>query len=86
MTETETALSSDAEELARRIVDRTGGEIRLALPLGLGKANGIVNALTRAARDDPAISLTILTAIALKPACLETLEMRLSRARPKGSA
>lgn len=66
MTETETALSSDAEELTRRIVDRTGGEIRLALPLGLGKANGIVNALTRAARDDPAISLTILTALTLQ--------------------
>jgi len=59
-------LSTDAEDLARRIIEQTGGEIRLALPLGLGKANGIVNALTRAACDDPAINLTILTALTLQ--------------------
>ena len=37
---------ADARAAARRIVDQTGGDIRLALPLGLGKANTIVNALT----------------------------------------
>ena len=56
-----------ADDVARLLVERTGGDIRLALPLGLGKANSIVNALTRAARDDPAISLKILTALTLQP-------------------
>ncbi|WP_290889535.1 acetyl-CoA hydrolase/transferase C-terminal domain-containing protein [Hoeflea sp.] len=77
MAEAERNTSGNAEDLARRIVDRTGGEIRLALPLGLGKANGIVNALTRAARDDPAISLTILTALTLqRPQAHSDLEKR----------
>lgn len=58
--------SGDADGLARRLIEQTGGELRLALPLGLGKANGLVNALTRAARDDPAIRLKILTALTLQ--------------------
>ena len=67
----------DADEAARRLVKLTGGTIRLALPLGLGKANGIVNALTRAARDDPSISLTILTALTLqRPEAHSDLERR----------
>lgn len=56
----------DADALAHRIVARTGGDIRLALPLGLGKANTIANALTRIARDDPAVRLRILTALTLQ--------------------
>ena len=68
---------SDADALAREIIERTGGDIRLALPLGLGKANTIVNALTRAARDDAAISLRILTALTLqRPAAQSDLERR----------
>ena len=77
LAEAEAALSTDAEDLARRLIEQTGGEIRLALPLGLGKANGIVNMLTQAARDDPAISLTILTALTLKrPDAHSDLEKR----------
>lgn len=68
---------ADADALARKIIERTGGDIRLALPLGLGKANTIVNALTRAARDDSAISLKILTALTLQPpAATSDLERR----------
>lgn len=58
--------SGDAEALARQLIAQTGGEIRLALPLGLGKANSLVNALTQAACDDRAIRLTILTALTLQ--------------------
>jgi len=58
--------SGDAKALAQQLIEQTGGEIRLALPLGLGKANSLVNALTRAACDDPAIRLTILTALTLQ--------------------
>lgn len=57
---------SDPDELARRIVARTGGDIRLALPLGLGKANTVVNALTRLALADSAIRLEIFTALTLE--------------------
>lgn len=56
----------DADDLAARIVARTGGHIRLALPLGLGKANTIANALTRAARRDRAVRLEIFTALTLE--------------------
>ncbi|MGE0233733.1 MAG: acetyl-CoA hydrolase/transferase C-terminal domain-containing protein [Flavobacteriaceae bacterium] len=57
---------TDAEAVARAIIERTGGDIRLALPLGLGKANSIANALTRAAVEDRAISLDIQTALTLQ--------------------
>lgn len=53
--------------LAREIVDACDGEVRLALPLGLGKANSIANALVRLAADDPSIRLSILTALTLQP-------------------
>ncbi|MDN3718215.1 hypothetical protein QW131_00710 [Roseibium salinum] len=70
-------MDSAADDVARRIIDQTGGRIRLALPLGLGKANGIVNALTRAACADPQISLTILTALTLqRPAAKAGLKRR----------
>lgn len=57
---------SDAEMLVRHIVDRTGGTIRLALPLGLGKPNTLVNALTQAAVHDTSITLEIFTALTLE--------------------
>ncbi|WP_295805613.1 acetyl-CoA hydrolase/transferase C-terminal domain-containing protein [uncultured Nitratireductor sp.] len=56
----------DADDLARQIVEKAGGHIRLALPLGLGKANSIANALTLIARDDPSVELEILTALTLR--------------------
>ncbi|MDF0603031.1 acetyl-CoA hydrolase/transferase C-terminal domain-containing protein [Psychromarinibacter sp. C21-152] len=59
--------SDDADQLARAIVERVGPEIRLALPLGLGKPVTLVNALTRLVADDPSLHLTIFTALTLEP-------------------
>jgi len=68
---------SDADAIAAHIVERCGGEIRMALPLGLGKANTIVNALTRAAVADSSISLKIFTALTLeRPKPKSELEIR----------
>ena len=57
---------SDVDTLVRKLLDRFDGTIRLALPLGLGKANTIANALTRAAFEDSSISLSIFTALTLE--------------------
>ena len=56
----------DPDAVARQIVAETGGDIRLALPLGLGKPVTLVNALVRLACDDPAIKLAIFTALTLE--------------------
>ena len=56
----------DADELAARIIEATGGEVRLALPLGLGKPVTLLNALTRAACDDASVTLSIFTALTLE--------------------
>lgn len=58
---------SDAEALADDIIRETGGRIRLALPLGIGKPNTLVNAIYRKAKADPSVSLTIFTALTLDP-------------------
>lgn len=68
---------SDADLLAEEIVCEVGKKIVLALPLGLGKANNIANALYRRAVADPAISLTIFTALTLeKPDPKNEIERR----------
>lgn len=60
-------IHDDAAKLADCIIDRLGGHIVLGLPLGLGKANRIANALYHRAAGDPAISLHIITALTLEP-------------------
>jgi acyl-CoA hydrolase len=57
---------NDAARLADTIVERVGKTIVLALPLGLGKANHIANALYAKAVADPSIRLTIFTALTLE--------------------
>ncbi len=67
----------DANSVVHEIIDRTGGEIRLALPLGLGKPVTLVNAIVQAACDDPAIRLKIFTALTLeRPAPSSDVERR----------
>lgn len=66
-----------AEKVADAIIRETGKKIVLALPLGLGKANNIANALYRRAAADPSISLTIFTALTLeKPHPKNEIERR----------
>lgn len=56
---------NDAAPLADAILARVGKTIVLALPLGLGKANHIANALYAKAVADRSIRLTIFTALTL---------------------
>ena len=62
------ALFDDPARLADAIVEKVGKTIVLALPLGLGKANHIANALYAKAAADPSIRLTIFTALTLEAA------------------
>ncbi len=69
---------SDAGAVADAIIATAGKRIVLGLPLGLGKANHIVNALFARAAADPTIHLTIFTALTLeKPRPKNELEARL---------
>ena len=58
---------SDPDALARKIIDETGGHVRLVLPLGIGKATHVCNALYRRAAEDRSIRLHIFTALTLEP-------------------
>ena len=60
-------IHGDADAVAARIVEATGGNIVLGLPLGLGKASSIANALYARAVADPSIRLEISTALTLEP-------------------
>src|ERR1051325_836505 len=61
------AIFDDAKKLADAIIERVGTTVVLALPLGLGKANHIANALYAKAVADRSIRLTIFTALTLEP-------------------
>ncbi len=49
------------------LLARSGPELVLAAPLGLGKPHRLLNAITRRVAADPALSLTLLTALSLTP-------------------
>lgn len=66
---------ADVEACADAIIARVGKDLRVGLPLGLGKPVELVNALYARARRDPEIKLTLLTALSLeKPAASSPLE------------
>src|ERR1017187_5551778 len=68
---------SDPEAIAEDIVRDVGTRLVVGLPLGLGKANHIVNALYARAAADRAINLTFLSALTLeKPKPANLLERR----------
>jgi acyl-CoA hydrolase len=67
----------DPERVADEIIARVGKTIMLALPLGLGKANHVANALFNRAAADCSIDLRIFTALTLeKPRPKGDLERR----------
>lgn len=68
---------TSAEACAEAIIARIGKDVRLALPLGLGKSTRLVNALYDMAKAEPSIQLTIYTALTLlRPQLAEGLENR----------
>jgi hypothetical protein len=70
-------LFCDPEAIAEDIIRDVGTELVVGLPLGLGKANHIVNALYTRASADRAISLTFFSALTLeKPKPANLLERR----------
>src|SRR5579872_6823679 len=56
----------DAAECVEDTLSRIGPKIVLALPLGIGKPNPLVNEFYRRARRDAGISLKIFTALSLR--------------------
>jgi len=58
---------TDPERLVDAIIAKVGRRIVLGLPLGLGKANHVANALFARAMADPSVHLHIFTALTLEP-------------------
>jgi hypothetical protein len=70
-------LFSDPEAIAEDIIRDVGTRLVVGLPLGLGKANHIVNALYARASADRSIDLTFFTALTLeKPKPSNLIERR----------
>jgi hypothetical protein len=70
-------LFSDPDDIAEDIIRDVGTDLVVGLPLGLGKANHIVNALYARAAADRSIELTFLSALTLeKPKPGNLLERR----------
>ena len=70
-------LFSDPEAIAEGIIRDVGTELVVGLPLGLGKANHVINALYARAAADRSINLTFFSALTLeKPKPANLLERR----------
>src|SRR4051794_15463449 len=68
---------SDPEAVVEDIIRDVGPTLVVGLPLGLGKANHIVNALYRRAAADRSVKLTLFSALTLeKPRPKNLLERR----------
>ena len=75
---TEPERFTEVEACADALVERLSGQVRLALPLGLGKAALLANALYRRAREHPEIELSIHTALSLEiPRATSELQRRM---------
>lgn len=77
MSDSAPARYSAVAEAVDRIIERTGGVIKLGMPLGLGKPNRLANEIYRRAEENPDIQLTIYTALSLaRPKAKTDLEKR----------
>lgn len=55
-----------APDLAKFLLETHGGHLTVGMPLGLGKANHLINALYQQVSGNPSYSLKILTALSLQ--------------------
>src|SRR5215470_1906247 len=70
-------LSHDADHCAEAIVDRVGRDLRLAVPISIGKPILLIDALYRLAEADRRVQLTIFTGLTLTlPRLRSSLERR----------
>lgn len=68
---------TSCEAAVDALIARLGHDLRIGVPLGLGKPTELLNALYQRAKIDPKLQLTILTALSLeKPAPSSELEAR----------
>ncbi len=78
MTPATPQICDDVEFAVDQVIATVGRDIRIGLPLGLGKPVELVNALCARARKDPTLSLTIFTALSLeKPEPSSSIEKAL---------
>jgi acyl-CoA hydrolase len=69
---------ADVGHCVDAVLHRVGPRVVLAMPLGIGKPNPLANEFYRRALRDPALDLTIITALSLlKPVARSALEARL---------
>lgn len=74
---TKQPLYLDVDQCVDHILREFGDDIRIGMPLGLGKPVPLINALYRRVKENPAIRLTIFTALSLeKPVWTNELERR----------
>jgi acyl-CoA hydrolase len=66
----------DAHKLAEAIAGKFSREITLALPLGLGKANTVANAIYDVAAKNASLKLNVFTALTLQRPSVSGLEAR----------
>jgi acyl-CoA hydrolase len=70
-------IMQDEEKIVDEVIARVGNTINLATPLAIGKANHVINAFYKRAREDPSIKLNIMTALTLeRPKGKSLLEKR----------
>lgn len=67
----------DEDAIVQEVINRLGPTLNVGTPLAAGKANHVLNALYRRAKQDPSIQLTIMTALTLeRPKGKSLLEKR----------
>ncbi len=70
-------LNLDVEQTVHHIIENFGNDIKIGMPLGLGKPVPLINALYQRVKKDTALRLTIYTALSLeKPVWHSDLERR----------
>jgi acyl-CoA hydrolase len=73
----QSVLFRDADRCAEAVVDRVGRNVRLAVPIGIGKPILLIDALYRLAEADRRVQLTIFTGLTLtRPRFRSSLERR----------